>query len=345
MISADLFRQYLKDNLKPWARDAGGYKEILTRCPYCPDSKDPNKGHMYISVPFDEKLSFFNCAKCNTHGVLTPTKLIEWGITDVNFMSDLSSYNKKVSNLPQNKMLYKEGMKFNVNHSFITDDKLSRYKLKYLNDRLGANLTLDDCKQLKIILNLSDLFKVNSLKPTRDETIMSQLDYNFMGFLSIDNAFVNLRNLEIQKNIYQGINRRYINYDLFGKYDNSQRFYTMPANIDLTRPVTLHIAEGSFDILSIYLNLPNNTGNDIYTSISGKGYKGIIRYFISQKKLPWLNIHIYPDNDITRKEIWDVVESFKVFNFPISIHRNLSSGQKDFGVDPKHIQEVIEKIN
>ena len=204
---------------------------------------------------------------------------------------------------------------------------------------------MDDCKRLKIVLNLLDLFKVNHLQATRHENIMYQLDHNFMGFLSFDNAFVNLRNLNLSKDIYEGINRRYINYNLFNKYDNSQRFYTIPTQIDLYKPVTIHIAEGSFDILSVYLNLPQyNSGNDIYTSIGGNAYKGIIRFFITQLKLPNVIIHIYPDNDIERYKMIDVANYIAPLNIPLYIHRNKRKGKKDFGVSLNEIDEVVERL-
>ena len=343
-MKPDEYRQFLKENLKPWAKDAGGYKEIVTRCPYCPDSSNPNKGHFYISIPNEDELSLYDCKKCPAHGVVTPSKLIEWGITDVNFLTELTSYNKRVSSLSKNK-LYRDNIVFNVNHDYITDDKLSHYKLSYINKRLGTNLSLDDCKRLKIVLNLLDLFKVNHLQATRHENIMYQLDHNFMGFLSFDNAFVNLRNLNLSKDIYEGINRRYINYNLFNKYDNSQRFYTIPTQIDLYKPVTIHIAEGSFDILSVYLNLPQyNNGNDIYTSIGGNAYKGIIRFFITQLKLPNVIIHIYPDNDIERYKMIDVANYIAPLNIPLYIHRNTRKGKKDFGVSLNEIDEVVERL-
>ena len=338
------YRQFLKDNLKPWAKDAGGYREVVTRCPYCPDSKDPNKGHFYISIPGEDELSFYDCKKCPAHGVVTPEKLIEWGITDINLLTELSSYNKRVSSLSKNK-LYKDNIIFNINYNYITDDKLSRYKLSYINNRIGANLTFEDCKRLKIIINLLDLFKVNNLRPTRHENIINQLDHNFIGFLSFDNAFVNLRNLEITKDIYEGINKRYINYNLFNKFDNSQRFYTIPTQIDLFKPVTIHIAEGSFDILSIYLNLPQNrSGNDIYTSIGGNGYKGIMRFFITQLKLPNVIAHIYPDNDINERVMIDTANYLAPLNIPVFVHRNNYKGEKDFGVPSDRIHEIIEQL-
>lgn len=345
-MNQESYRQFLKDNLKPWAKDAGGYREIVTRCPYCPDSNNPNKGHFYISIPTKEdELSFYDCKKCPAHGIVTPSKLIEWGITDVGFLTEITSYNKRVSSLSKNR-IYSNSMVFNVRYDYVTDDKLSNYKLNYLNNRLGVNLSIEDCKRLKIVLNLLDLFKINKLQFTRHENIMSQLDHNFLGFLSFDNAFVNLRNLNISKDIYEGIDKRYINYNLINKYDNSQRFYTIPTNIDIYRPVTIHIAEGSFDILSIYLNLPQyNSGNDIYTSIGGNAYKGIIRFFITQLKLPNVIVHIYPDNDIERYKMVDFANFVRDLNIPVFVHRNIYKGEKDFGVSLSKIKEVVERMN
>ena len=91
----------------------------------------------------------------------------------------------------------------------------------------------------------------NKLEPTRYPNIIDQLDHGFLGFLSYDNAFINMRNLDIVKDIYEGINRRYINYNIFNKYDNTNKFYVIPTNINMEYPIKLHIAEGPFDALSI----------------------------------------------------------------------------------------------
>ena len=50
-MNAEVFREFLINNLSPWAESAAGGKEVVTRCKYCPDSKNPKKGHMYIKVP------------------------------------------------------------------------------------------------------------------------------------------------------------------------------------------------------------------------------------------------------------------------------------------------------
>ena len=55
-------KDFLLNNIKPFAKSASGGKVINCRCFYCPDSKDQRKGHFYISVPHDEKTpSLFYC--------------------------------------------------------------------------------------------------------------------------------------------------------------------------------------------------------------------------------------------------------------------------------------------
>ena len=54
------------------ARPASGNKELVTRCPFCGDSKNPSHAHFYISVPQnDMEISFYNCKKCPAAGILS----------------------------------------------------------------------------------------------------------------------------------------------------------------------------------------------------------------------------------------------------------------------------------
>ena len=121
---------------------------------------------------------------------------------------------------------------------------------------------------------------------------------------------------------------------------------TIPANIDVAdpRPVRLHVAEGPFDILSIYLNLRRNTERDVATAVGGSGYKGVIRYFISLLKIPNLEIHVYPDNDQRRETIVDIASYIAPFHFPFYIHRNVHGKEKDFGVPASQIKEITERV-
>lgn len=343
MKISDEIREAIKRNIQCWTKDTSGGKELLTRCKYCSDSRNPNNGHFYIKIPQNDELILFNCFKCGSKGILTPKIALEWGIVETEFISFLAEYNKRVGKLSKNRMMVHSD-RYRLNYDFVTNDDLTKRKLEYINNRLGLNLSIDDCVRMKIILNLKDLLRSNGIQQlTRHPNIVEQLDENFVGFLSFDNAFVNLRNTGL-KQVYEGIDQRWVVYNIFNKFDNTQKFYTMPTNIDLFQPVELHIAEGAFDIVSIRENLRKTNRNAIFTSVGGNTYKGSIRHFLCQLGIPNLNIHLYPDNDISRDVVLDVANSFNTFHLPIQIHRNVYSGEKDFGVPISNIQEVMEIV-
>ena len=346
MSFSEDYYQYLMTHIQPICKPASGGSWLNCRCFYCPDSRNPNHAHMYISIPQSETdVSVYYCQKCKAVGLVTSQKLIEWNLFDSDISLELNKWNKKNMNLPQN-IKYKGAVVYKLNNDYVSDDKLSRFKLQYINDRLGSNLTFSDCLKLKIALNLSDIFRRNKIQYTRDPRIIDQLDSGFVGFISVDNAFLNMRNIGTVKELHPSINTRYVNYNLMGKYDNACRFYTVPANIDVANitPVKLHVAEGAFDALSIYLNMHRSSNRDIVTSVGGSGYKGVIRYFVSLLKIPNLEIHVYPDNDQSRDTIVDIAEYLAPFKFPFYIHRNVYIGEKDFGVPISRIKEVIERI-
>lgn len=345
-MDIERFTDFLLSKL-PKAKQVSGGKEINCRCPYCPDSKNPNKGHFYISVPQSKnELSFFHCKKCQAKGIITHQTLLDWGIYDAEIATGLATHNKLALNSPVNK-IYNSNYAYNVKYSQITDDDLSKYKLKYINDRLGTSLTFEDCVRENIILNLCDLLNENGITSyTRHPNIVECLDSCFVGFLSIDRAFVNLRNMEI-KQLPDTINKRYINYNVFGKYDNTHRMYTIPTEINLCNPepIKLHIAEGPFDTLSIYHNLRKTSYNSIYTSITGNGYLGILKFYILTMKLINLEVHYYVDNDVGDEKILYIAELLRPFNMDFYIHRNIFPKQKDFGVPLSKINESIRKID
>lgn len=341
------YKDYLL-RLIPTAKPASGGRVINCRCFYCPDSRDPRSKHFYISIPQSETdLSLYYCHKCHSSGVVTYKKLIEWDIYDEQLALELEAHNKHCSKFSKNNK-YLNRVIYRLNNSYITDSETSRIKLEMLNQRLGYSFTYEDLKRLKIVLNLQDLLRGNHVNHlTRNSNIVSQLDANFIGFISIDNAFLNMRRMCEEGLVYKDIDKRYINYQIFDKFDNSERFYTIPTRLDLTNPerVKIHIAEGPFDILSIYMNLRKEEPG-IYTSIAGSNYKGIALYFLSTFKLPYVEFHYYPDNDRfgSNDKMRKIANFFYPTQAPFYIHRNLYPGEKDFGVSPNKIRESIEKI-
>lgn len=344
MINADKYRKFLLSRI-PTAVSASGGKVINCRCFECPDGKSINSKHFYISIPQSkDEPSLYYCHKCHCGGVVSYKKLIEWDIYEEDIALDLVEHNKNCSTKSTNDKYFNRTV-YRLFNSYISDDDVSKAKLQYINQRLGYNFSYKELMDLKVCLNLKDLLNENRIQSlTRDPSVVDQLDSNFLGFISIDNAFLNMRRLCDEGKIYKSIDSRYINYKIFDKFDTSERFYTIPTEIDLSIPerVKIHIAEGPFDILSIYKNLRHEE-RGIYTSIAGSNYMGIAMYFLQMFKLPYVEFHYYPDNDKYGSNY--VMNRIKTLLQPIGapfyVHRNLTTGQKDFGVAPDKIKESI----
>ena len=321
-------------------------KTVSCRCPECPDGKDPKSRHFGITIPQnDSEPSLYHCFKCHCKGIITYNKLLEWDKFDNDIAVDLTEHNKKCSLISSNAKYFNKKI-YNLYNYVTRDDGISSTKLAYINTRLGTNLRYEDCRRLKIALNLYDLLNANHISYlSRNKSITDQLDNYFLGFISIDNSFLNMRRVCKEGVVYESIDKRYINYEIFSdKFDNSERFYTIPTKIDLLdpNPIKLHIAEGPFDCLSIYLNLRKGEPG-IYTSIAGSNYYGQILYFLNMYKLINVELHIYFDNDQLDK-VQYVKKRISDLGLPLYIHTNQYPGEKDFGVPLSRIQETIIKI-
>lgn len=332
------------------AHFASGKRQINCRCPDCGDSINQQSAHMYIRVPRPEELkpSLYYCHKCGYRGLLTYKNFIDWGIYDQEIVAELEAYHKLVAGSKGNRKYFNSGTIYNVFQSYTNPDAKSFEKLAYINNRLGTNLNFNDIHRLKIVINLRDLLRENNITNlTRQPSIINDLDREFIGFLSVDNAFINMRRTCEEGIVYKSIDKRYINYTLFDKFDNSNKFYTIPSMVDLSMPgnVKLHIAEGPFDILSVYFNC-RHMEPGIYSSVTGNNYATTIMYFMRDLAIPNLELHFYPDNDKfgTDKNLRRIMSLVPDRHNPVYVHRNISPGEKDFGVTPDRIIEQVNEL-
>ena len=331
------------------AKLVSGGNTINCRCPLCGDSVHMKSAHFYITLPKENTPVLYYCHKCNSGGVVTYKSLLEWGLYDQNIVRDIEDLNKRLSSKGRSKKYFDFTIR-NISNTRTTIDYKSDYKLNYINQRLGTQLSYNDLSRLKIVLNLHDLLVENNIsKLTRNDNIVADLDREFIGFLSFDNCFLNMR-ITCEPGsgrVYKEIDKRYINYAIFDKQDNSMRFYTIPTILDLNTPyrIPIHIAEGPFDILSIYLNL-NNGSNGIYTSVAGNNYISIISHFLINMQIPNCELHFYPDKDKygTIDRIMSFVDRIPDKTFPVYYHINNMEGQKDFGVPKNKIKESIMRL-
>ena len=327
------------------ANYASGRKFINCRCPECGDSIHAQSAHMYIYIPWNEDdVSWYYCHKCHSSSTIDYKKLIEWDIYDQNIAADLQELIAKVARGPRKSKYFNKQI-YRVKHNLINMNEKTEFKRRYICDRVGFDLSYEDLAKLKIILNLNDILYENNIhKLTRNQNIVNQLSEEFIGFLSIDNAFLNMRKTCEDGIVYSGIDKRYINYQLYDKQDTTQRFYCIPTKVNLNTPnrIKLHISEGPFDILSVFLNVRKGESG-IYTCVAGSNYISVIMFFLIDMRIPNIELHFYPDNDKygTNDTITKIVNRIPDPTIPVYIHRNIKEGEKDFGVPMNRIKESI----
>lgn len=337
------YKNFLLTNMRH-ATSASGGDEVACDCEYCPDKGQ----HMYISIPSrNDEPSLFVCFHCHTCGMVTHRRLMEWGIHDLDWNVAIEEHNRNVAANPINH-LFQEFMIFNVNNNFIRDEDISYMKLNYINNRLGINFTFQDLLDNKIVLNLNDLLKSNYIKSyTRNINVINELNKNFLGFLSYDNGFVNLKKI----NDSSFIDDRYVNYNIFNKQDNTMKYFVIPTEIDLynPNPIKVHLAEGPFDILSVKYNLRRDDNNCIYASVNGNSYKTIVRHILIYMKFINIELHIYQDNDTKVSAIRhnqnilnDLIQYIVPYGYKLYVHKNTIG--KDMGVRLEEIKETIERV-
>lgn len=326
---------------------ASGGTEIVCRCPFCGDSKDPNHAHLYLSVPqSEEDISQYHCKKCPAHGIVDVDLLRRIGCEDTSLLVEVSKHNSEVFKLPKYKSI-KQIDVYPLNMNYIRQDPLNEAKLNYINNRIGSNFSISDLASLKIFLNLYDIINANNLELTRHQITCDDLDKWFIGFISYDNSFAGLRKLT-NRELYKSINKRYINYTLVNKTNTAKNFYVIPTMIDILslEPVKIHLAEGQFDILSIFYNLNNcNRNQNIYIACGGKSYAQALEFILLETGIINYEIHYYPDKDVTDSDFFKSTQQ-KVNLLPanIYIHRNMYPGEKDYGVPMNKITDTVKVI-
>ena len=314
---------------------------------YCGDSKDKKHAHFYISVPMNnDELSFYHCKKCPAHGIVDNEVLSKIGCEDSSLSIEIIKHNTRVLKLPKYKSLKKINI-YPLKNEFIREDQNNKYKLQYINNRIGSNYNYSDLSKLKIFLNLYDILNSNRLELTRHKMVGDNLDKYFIGFISYDNSYCGLRKI-VDIDLHKSVNKRYINYSLVNKVDDRKNYYIIPSNIDILNPlpVRIHIAEGQFDILSIFHNLNNdNIYQNIYIACGGKGYLQTLEFILEEIGVINFEIHYYPDRDVNDYELGrDVLRHLENLSCNVFIHRNIFDGEKDYGVPLSKIKDSTIQV-
>lgn len=325
------------------AKLASGGKEIIKRCHFCGDSRDRTSKHLYIGIANDGLIKY-NCFKCNSKGVVDSRFFRDLGCYDADLITLVNQNNQSNKRYTANS----QKARFLANKVPIftyRDAPESAKKVAYLNKRLGHEFTIDDLARFKIVLNLYDYINANTVgELTRYKNLCDQLDQFYIGFVSKDNGYINLRRLVPEGKVDKYIDTRYLNYNIYGLDDNSNKYYTIPCMIDPYQHITMHIAEGAFDILGVYLNTDSEKNNAIFASIGGKSYMGLVQHFIKTYGFMNFTVHIYIDNDVDDYEIYKISNLVKPLGIKVFMHRNTFPGEKDYGVCKEKIKDTVQLI-
>lgn len=343
----EVLKQFMLQTF-PDAKIAGGGKEIIKRCHYCGDSKDTSSRHLYIGIN-DAGVIVYNCFKCNTKGVVNSKFFRDMNVYD----SDLINLINKANSNSFKSIPTSGEVKFRK-HYYATprvpklDSLGTDKKINYINNRLGLHLTKEDLPRFKIITDIKSYLEMNNIGYySRSPQIMEELNIGFLGFLSVDNSHIVMRRLVPKEKVHPNIAERYVNYNIFPNYSGGTAYYVIPGNINVLRPCKIYLAEGPFDILSIYNNVVLDHTNTLFAACCGKNYWSLIQYILLNIGVPYygLDIEIYSDNDLAAKEI----NSIKYFlhnavGIKGNIHFNLYSGEKDFGVPANRIIDGLSNL-
>ena len=352
-MSDENFQEKLRKQLHilfPEAKDCGGGREVSINCPLCNQSGMPDHGnHMYISLGDNDKPPMYNCFRNIEHrGVLTKSLLEQFTQTpqcvDSGLMEEMEKHIKTASNLSAYRL--NKNKKYGFFIPIPNKNKINDYKLGYINQRLGIHLDYKDLPDLKIVLSLGELLRYNHIEQvTRTPYIIDFINAYFVGFMTNTNGVLIMRNLADLKNnkkIPQSLQTRYVKYNIV--QNALSGYYVLPTQCNLYHHIDLRIAEGTFDILSVFYNVcGGNRIDNIYASIGGNTYLSAVRYFISTLGLIDVTVHLYIDNDILNS----VLSQIKRIVCPLAdviIHMNTFAEEKDFGVSPDRIQEYTYKL-
>ena len=268
--------------------------QYRTRCPFCGDSKSNlNTGHLYIKInPDDNYPMVYHCFKCEESGIVDDNLLLALNIGNINLKSNITTLNKTSDRIKGQKFLTDDEI---INFNYKLPEVKDYNKIKYIEDRLGCNLSIEDIEKFKIITSLKDFLICNNIKEiTMENYICHNIEKNYVGFLSFGGAYILFRDIT---NTHQ---YRWIKYPTTNDSRGCKLFYSISNSIDVfTRDnININLSEGVLDILSAYKNLNYNNSNDLDIAVCGKQYLYVLNTLNSMGFIGSnINLNIFSDND------------------------------------------------
>lgn len=286
------------------------------RCPYCGDSKkNPNDSHCYIKWTMDDSPLLFNCFLCNTSGVVDKKFLDLIGVKKD--LSELVAFNRS-NRIPsiQNKSV----------DIIAGDVDMNSKQVKYIEHRLGPGLTLEDYSKFRILANIENVVPYVSSDKIRN-SLPSNMDS--VSFLTNDKTVILTR-------LFEDGDIRWKKLRIIPNEGKS--FYVIQSSFDLftNEEITINIAEGIIDVISIYKNF-NDHGPALFIAALGSDYIDALIYSVNLGVIGKnVRVNIYMDADQNQKRLMSELKKYRWLYNGIFVYRNVLS--KDVGVRIENIK-------
>ncbi len=315
------------------------------RCPYCGDSKNESHGHLSIHIDkSSDDAMMWRCFKCDASGIVNEDLLRDLGLyVDTEMRSVLKESTKRAAKFNKFQNDYIERLEIPAYTSYI-----AKRNLQYINNRLGANFTLNDALAYNMILDLQEFMRANNLQsiPGVSKGMLWFISQNYVGFLTANKNTIVMRLVTEVKTA-----KRYLKYKINPLNQNPAGFFNIPGQTDLmgTEPLHVHVAEGIFDILNVerYVKSTGNSGNSLFFASCGFGPMTVVQYLVYMGLGGNIRLHVYCDNDKSDYEEIKVLkrrEEMLPWCSQIFFHRNQYPGEKDYGVPLNRVQDGWREV-
>lgn len=307
---------------------------ILIRCPFCGDSSNPSHAHFYVICDLQSNRNAgYICFKCNESGAFTAETLVALGISDPNLQSGLVTLNKTADKVAKN--------------GYDTDTKMQTFsferlpietkgrKIQYLEHRLGREFSIEELDDMKVVPSIHKFLDHNHITNYRFPIfMMNRLEHNYVGFLSYGNSHLLLRDVS-------GMEQQpWIIYPIIQESANNPVFYSIAAALDpfSTEPITINLAEGTMDILSVCYNLGYDKENTLNVAVCGKKYEKFLFFLLDLGFVGSnITINVFADNDQAfnkkAKGITDIKYFEKIFRRFKYLYKEINVYYNQIGKD------------
>lgn len=298
-------------------------EQFRIRCPICGDSKkNPNDCHCYIKCSNDiTEPILYNCFLCNSSG-----RVNKW------FMEKLEADTRIIDEVQEKRYNHIQTIQNGDSKLMTGNVNMNSRQVKYITKRLGSGFTEEDYARFKIVWTFDPIYR-----HVNDRKIRNTLpnNHNSISFLSDDKTAVFTRSFNEEGHRWRKI--RLSNSD-------HHSYYFIQTTIDLFTKddIVVNIAEGVFDILSVYKNF-NDGPKSIFMAALGSDYIGALDYVIMKGFIGSnVIIKIYIDNGINESTLYERLAQYKWLFKAIFTYKNMR--EKDVGVNRDMIKLEEKRV-